>query len=206
MNNAQVDKSHYRFDKYYSIDRWSSYYYQIKEILSTNPKSVLEIGAGTYIVRDTILKSYNCSYVTIDHDPELKPDKVGRIDKLPFGDASFDTVCVFQVLEHIPFNLFEKSLLEIHRVSKDNAIVSLPHFGPMISFSLKIPFLPKFRFAIKIPYYRKHIFNGQHYWEIGKRGYPQRLIKNILQKHFEIKDEYILFQNPYHHFYILKKK
>ena len=85
-------------------------------------------------------------------------------------------------------------------------MLSLPHFGPPIKFLLKIPFLPEFCFAFKVPFAREHMFNGQHFWEIGKRGYGVKKIRNILEKYFVVEKEFVPFENQYHRFYVLKKK
>ena len=71
--------------------------------------------------------------------------------------------------------------------------MSLTHFGPMLSFSLKIPFQ------------KKHSFNGEHYWEIGKRGYPARRIRAVLVRYGAIRKEFVPFENQYHHFFVIEK-
>lgn len=51
-----------------------------------------------------------------------------------------------------------------------------------------------------------HKFNGEHYWEIGKFGYPlSRIIKDIKIAGFNIKKTYRIFEVPYHRFFILEK-
>jgi len=52
-----------------------------------------------------------------------------------------------------------------------------------------------------------HNFDGEHYWEIGKAGYPLSKIINEIQKvGFKVEKTYRIFENPYHKFFILKKK
>lgn len=84
-------------------------------------------------------------------------------------------------------------------------ILSLPHFGPPIKLSFKIPFLKEIKIAFKISYLVKHKTNGEHYWEIGKRGYQSSKIRKIIKRYFKIKKEFIPFENQYHHFYVLEK-
>lgn len=202
----QVDKKHYKFRNYCYPDRWASYWYQLSEIFDTHPDSVLEIGAGDYVVRNYIVHNTDISYKTLDIAADLKPDIVGDITSIPTPDESFDTVVAFEVLEHIPFDTVPKALAELARVSKKHVLISVPHFGPMIKFQFKIPFLKELRCAYKIPFLKKHVFNGQHYWEIGKKDFSLRTVRAVLGEEFEIKNTYIPFDNSYHRFFILEKK
>lgn len=201
----QVDKSHYSFERYCYPERWASYYHQLREVLSCDPKSVLEVGGGDGVLESYIKKNTGVSYTSVDIAEDLKPDVVAPVDLLPFPDNSFDVVCAFEVLEHIPFEKFEKALGELLRVSKKWVIISIPHFGPPVAFSLKVPFFPEIKFLIKVPFPKKHVFNGQHYWELGKRGYGQRMFRRMLRKHFRIIKDFVPYDNQYHHFFTLMK-
>ncbi len=202
----QVDKSHYSFERYFYKGRWMSYWYQAKEILSKPEiKSVLDIGPGTDFLRSVIaIHRPDISYHSLDIAADVNPDIVGGVTRIPVVENSYDVVCAFQVLEHIEFKDFEIALQEMKRVSKKYVFVSLPHFGPSLELQLKVPFLPRMQFATKIPFPQKHTFGGQHYWEIGKKGYSPRKIRASLQKHFTILDEYVPFENQYHRFFITK--
>ena len=202
----QVNKNHYEFERYVWPDRFASYYYQLREILALRPKNLLEVGVGDGVVGNYIKRNTLISYQNIDIAADLNPDIVGSVLSMPYPDNSFDAVCAFEVLEHLPFEKFETALSELKRVSRKHILLSLPHFGPPVKFLLKIPFLPEISFAFKIPFMRKQVFNGQHHWEIGKRGYSPCAIRNILEKYFTVEKEFVPFENQYHHFYILKKK
>lgn len=208
----QVDKDAYKFDSYGHVDRWGSYYYQLREIVAQKPKTVLEIGVGDAVIGNYLRSNTNIQYSTIDIAEDLHPDTVGDVRKLPFQDASFDVVCAFEVLEHLPFEDFSVAVSELHRVSRGSVLLSLPHFGPPVQFLLKLPLMSKIIprskiiFAFKIPFPKTHKFNGQHYWEIGKKGYSQEKIRKVLQEKFHIEKEFVPFENQYHHFFILRKK
>lgn len=185
--------------------RWVSYWYQIREILNFNPRKILVIGKGNGLVSD-YFKLYGAEAITLDINGSLKPDVVSSVLNMPFSDNFFDVVLCAQVLEHLPYEDFSKALEKINRVAKIGAVISLPHFGPVIKFCLKIPLLPPFRFMVKLPYPKKHVFKGEHYWEIGKRGYSFKKIKAEIKKSgFSIEKDYIVFENPLHHFFVLKK-
>ena len=202
----QVDKDYYSWTYYMDKERWVSYYHQISQFHKMKDcNSVLEIGAGLDVNKKHFEEFLpHVEYKTLDIAEDLNPDFVGSAHQIPLPDKSFDAVVAFEILEHIPFEQFETALTEIKRVARKRVVISLPHFGPPIKFLLKIPFLPELRFAFKIPYYRKHVFNGQHYWEIGKKGYPVERLRTIFKKHFTLVDDFVPFENQYHHFFILE--
>ena len=206
MFKPQVPPEHY-FKGYDTKERWISYWYQINEVLKTNPKTVLEVGIGNKTVSD-YLKKIGLKVTTVDIDERLKPDYVCSVTELSkhFEDNSFDTVLCAEVLEHLPFKYFEKALKELYKVSKKYVIITLPHFGLDFSLSLKIPILKQIDIKIKLPLPIKHRFDGQHYWEIGKKGYSLRKIRKILKKYYFIEREFCPAENMYHRFFILKVK
>ncbi|MDD4082331.1 MAG: class I SAM-dependent methyltransferase, partial [Sphaerochaetaceae bacterium] len=131
-SKVQVKKEHYSNKGYNDIFRFLSYQHQIESIISLNPKTILEIGIGNKLVSNQ-LKEMGYKVTTCDFDPKLKPDFVGDIRNLPFKKNEFDIVVAFEVLEHLPFEDFEKALSEMKRVSKKNCIISLPY--PCFNFN-----------------------------------------------------------------------
>jgi len=203
---TQVSPRHYHHE-YDFLERWVSYWHQISEVLALKPKRVLEIGIGNGLVTHYLRKE-GVDVVTADVDARLKPDVVADVTDLRmFKSGSFDLVMCCEVLEHLPFVQFDKALGEIHRVARQRSIISLPHFGLTFAFSLYLPVIGWKKFSAKFPFPMKHVFNGEHYWEIGKRGYPLGLIRHHIQKAgFDIAKSYNVFENPYHRFFILKKR
>jgi len=185
--------------------RWMSYFHQVKEVLAFRPESALVVGKGNGLVAQ-YLKLNDVKVITLDIDESVKSDVIASVIKMPFKDGEFDIVLCAQVLEHLPYTDFDKALIEIRRVAKSGAVISLPHFGPAMRFSFKLPLFPEIKFMIKLPYPKKHIYKGEHYWEIGKCGYPLKKIKaEIKESGFSIEKDYIVFENPLHHFFVLKK-
>jgi ubiquinone/menaquinone biosynthesis C-methylase UbiE len=193
--------------KYDNFARWVSYWHQIREVLEKKPKSVLEIGCGNKTVAD-FLKKRGIKITTLDINPCLKPDVVGDVRNLPFQDDEFDLILCAQVLEHLPFADFPQALREIKRVVKKYVVLSLPEASiTNLYFGFKIfPFIPKIEKVIKINFPLSHKI-GEHKWEIGKRGYALKRIVSIFKSQgFSIVKTFCPIQNPYHRFFVLKKK
>lgn len=210
---VQVNKNHYNFEKYVSIERWDSYYYQLLEALKCDGKDILYIGAGDNIVVN-VLKNLGKNVTTFDFDKNVKPDICGsvtEIDKLL--DKKYDVIMCCQVLEHIPFDSFESIIEKLSICIKEELILSLPNHARWYKISSK---LPKIFFKIKIKV--KRLFqkewdinnqgNGEHYWEIDIKGkeYSKNNVDKIISKYFDIKQSYVPYENTYHVFYILKSK
>ncbi len=203
----QVEKEHYEV-KYDSLDRFRSYYFQIRSVAQKKPKTILEVGIGNKTVSN-YLKKQGFNITTCDFDANLQPDKVGDIRDLPFEDEEFELVTAFEVLEHLPFEDFEKALKELGRVAQKTVIISIPYVT--INFFGKIKLLPFLRpiyFLWRVLEYRwkKHEFDGQHYWEMGKKSCSRKKIRQVIKKvGFKIEKEFTPELNPYHYFFVLSK-
>lgn len=170
----QVDRSHYAGKAYRSSERWNSYWHQLVLVRRTSPLAVLEIGPGEGVVTDALRKD-GIAVTTVDIAPDLRPDVVGSITALPLPDKAFDMVLAAEVLEHIRFEDVPQALREMARVARLGIVIALPHPGYVFSFVVKLPLLPRLELFFQLPFFwKRHVFNGEHYWELGKRGYSQR--------------------------------
>lgn len=201
------DNQTYSFGTYIQPERWASYWHQLDEVLKLEPENILEVGVGDRVIGNYIKNNTKIIYNSLDLAEELKPDMVGSIENIPFKDKFFDLVCAFEVLEHLPFDKFSVALSELNRVCRKWAVISLPHWGRHFSIDIRAPLIKRIKAQIKfsiVPI--KHSFDGEHHWEIGKRNYPLQLIKKkIKMANFDIIKDYVAFDSPYHHFFVLKK-
>lgn len=202
----QVESDHY-YINYDTKERFCSYWHQIEEIVSHNPKTVLEIGVGNGFV-SSYLKQRGFSIVTSDIDKKLNPSVAASVLDIPFSDETFEIVACYEVLEHLPYKYFRKALAETFRISSSRVLLSLPDANRVYRVCIQIPKLGLFKKLIQIPRFKKVVnyFDGQHYWEIGKAGYSLSTIINVISKvGFKIEKTYRVFENPYHRFFVLKK-
>ena len=208
----QVKKEHYLRKKYDDLNRFISYFYQIDLASRPDVKSILEIGKGNGTVSD-YLKKLGYNLISVDIDPNLKPDIVADVRQLPMKDVEFDLVMACEVLEHLPFEDFEKTLEELKRVSKRYVLVSLPYRSTGFEVVFKFPFIrtilrmPILSLFFRIPLKFGGIkISGQHYWEIDFWKYSLRKIRKIIKRHFKIIKEVRPVLNHYHQFFILSSK
>jgi ubiquinone/menaquinone biosynthesis C-methylase UbiE len=194
--------------KYYwttsnDIKQFIAFSNQLNEIYNTSPKTVLEVGCGNKLVKNQ-LESIGIKTICCDINKNLKPDVVGDIRKLPFENNAFDTVVAFEVLEHQPFEDFEKALLELKRVSKKNIIISVPIVTIGLEFYMWLPKIHDIYFYIDIPFPLR-IQKVDHYWEANGKGHSKKKIDEIISKHFKILKSYRPKLDKFHLFYILQK-
>lgn len=173
-------------------------YYQYRD-LQTFPdcKNVLLIGPG--IGLDTeILRWRGYNLVTFDIDDTFKPDIVGSVhDMRIFETGRFDAVVASHVLEHLAEPLLDQSLREIARVGR-NAIIYLPVHGRNMQLRL-IPGFKGIDLSVILDfftYWKKpdgvspRYMAGQHYWEVGMRGFRVRDMVCRMSAHFDVLSVY----------------
>jgi ubiquinone/menaquinone biosynthesis C-methylase UbiE len=213
FSGKQVDKELYHKDSYDHLGRFTSYYYQIRSVLDLDVESVLEIGIGNKTVFN-YLKQAGLKVTSGDFDKDLEPDVVCDVrDMKGVKDNSFDLVMACEVLEHLPWEEVDLALKELHRVSKRYVLVSVPWSAWPVGVSFQIPnfFSSKGYSTVDLGFvlprfYARTKWRGEHYWEIGSKGYPLRKVRSKFTEDFSLVKE---FQNPHHrihHYFVLEKK
>lgn len=202
----QVDKSIYEFRRYMSKERWCSVWHQLDEIQRLKPKNVLEIGPGPGFFK-LAAATIGIEVETLDLDPDLMPDHVGTATDMPFSDSTYDVVCAFQMLEHLPYDESLQAFGEMIRVSRRNVVISLPDARPVWRYRIQIPKFGVHDFLVPRPQFNApvHKFDGEHYWEINKRGYPLHRVIADFTKCARLVNTYRPPENPSHRFLIFER-
>ncbi|MBM1142751.1 hypothetical protein ASALC70_04058 [Alcanivorax sp. ALC70] len=205
MADKQVESSHYAFSRYMDQRRWASIWHQLDEVLSLHPDKVLEIGAGAGVFKQ-VAGCYGVSVESLDLDPELKPDHIGSADELPFSDDEYDVVCAFQMLEHLPYEVSLRAFREMCRVARRKVVISLPDALTLWPFSFYLPKFGQVWFFLPRPVLgrKPHHFDGQHHWEINKKGFPvSRIVGDFTEAgSVRLEKTYRVPRFPYHRFLI----
>jgi len=200
----QVDRAVYFGRGYLNPGRFASYGYQLQEIMSLQPRNVLEIGIGNGVV-SYVLRQAGIEVTTLDFDLSLQPDIVASVTHMPSADDSYDVVACFEVLEHLPWRLATAALSEIHRVCARHALISLPDARPALRF--RVPRIGARQFLVELPLWtmRDHRFDGEHYWEINRNGYPlRRIVASMNRAGFSVEKTWRLWEYPRHRFFRLR--
>lgn len=108
--------------------------YQMIDFLPTDVTSVLDVGAGFGILLEELETRRGIKGIGIEiTDAKIEYAQKRGIDmrkgdaaKLDFPDDSFDVVVACEVLEHLPFGVFERALTEFVRVSRKYIVISVP--------------------------------------------------------------------------------
>jgi len=207
IKSEQFPKEFY-FKKYADITSFISYYYQIKSVIDAKPSTVLEVGIGNKIVSNYLRES-GLKVTTFDISKTLDPDVIGDIRNLPFGNNMFDIVLACEVLEHLSFGDFSRSISELGRVSKKRVVLSIPYSSFFVEkvININTPLIKKqLRFNLSIPFFTSYFKRtDEHFWEMGRKNYPRKNIRAVLKMHFKILSEFQPILNPYHYFFILNK-
>lgn len=210
----QEDKSFYKWHNYVNIPRWCSYWHQINEVTKLEPSTLLIIGPGDNIIK-SVLQSNGSSIniKTLDIADDLAPDFLGSVSDISkITQEKFDCILCSQVLEHLPWEMFNTCLNELSQSSNKYVIISLPQkyleFSiRLVGFSVEIV---KMNYILSfVKWYKKFIsptYYG-HYWEIGATKKTSKTeVASAIGKYFKIMRVFDVKEYPYHRFFILEKK
>src|SRR3989344_1482633 len=192
---------------YDSKRRFVSYWHQIREVILCEPWRVLEVGVGSGFV-SKYLRGQGVAVTTVDIDVLLQPDVIADITELPFPDASYDVVTAYEVLEHMSYEKAIQGVKELHRVSSQYVILSLPDATHAFRFALTVPRMGYMQKVFSVPFLlpRLRPYAKSHEWEIGIKGYNRlRILSDISDVGFRLARSYRLYENPYHQFFVLRK-
>lgn len=195
--------------------RFNSYWHQIHEVVRNSPTNgrILEVGPGNRFLAN-YLSERGYTAETLDIDSGLNPTYIGSTERIPCSDNTFNCVCAFEVLEHMPFEKFLPSLREMLRVSTDSVLISVPDVRWYIRLEIALASeRHRIRKILSFPRLtKKQIKPAQspkdHHWEIGREGYPlDKIIRTIKSaESAKLQTDYRIIGNPVHHMFVISKK
>jgi hypothetical protein len=135
---------------------------------------------------------------TLDIDETFKPDVIGSVhDMNMFEDRQFDAVIASHVLEHLAVAYLDGSLCELSRVAA-YALIYLPVAGRHVQARVQPGFkgidlsvvVDVFNYLHRPNGIDARYCGGQHFWEVGMRGFRVKDLKRRMSSEFEVVDVY----------------
>ena len=211
-----IPKDYYSFESYNSKNRILTYWYQITEIISTKPKSVLEIGIGSGMITG-YLKQIGIEVKTLDVNRNLNPDFLYSVLDLKNNALNiglYDVVVCCRVLHHVEFINLEHALENIHSTTKKYVVLSLPVDEARFYLMSRYTSSPIFTISIKFPNFFKKLYKqiakgniGSGLWQINSsKETSLQNVNSIINKNFKIIRGYQVPEDKSHYIYLLEKK
>ena len=173
-------------------------YYQFRDVASQpGCRSVLIVGPGQGLVVP-ILRWRGYAVETFDIDETFRPDHLGSVHDLSrFADQQFDVIIASHVLEHLAEPHLDTALAELARVGR-YSLIYLPVAGRYAAVRME-PGLLNWNWQLRINLFNylarpdgvtRRYAGGEHYWEIGRRGFRARDVRKRLERFFVVRREY----------------
>jgi SAM-dependent methyltransferase len=198
-----------------NLSNFVNSYYQYRDVLAcgTGVRKLLIIGPGQGL--DTAMfKWLGYEVTTFDIDATFEPDVIGSVHAMTmFGDRQFDVVLASHVLEHLAVAYLDTAIDELARVARF-AVVYLPIAGRHMQLRL-IPAVKgidlSFHFDLRNPLQKPdgvtpRYAGGQHFWEVGMRGFRVKDLVRRFARRFEVVSSYRNHDWAFSHNFVLRAR
>ena len=203
---ANVSRDEYYSDEYFSMQQLCSLAHQANQVMKLKPRKVLEIGPGNGFL-SAILRQSGVVVTTVDINPNLRPDIVSSINDLPnnLKDNDFSLVICAEVLEHLPFKEFEKSI-NIFKGFSRNLYLTLPQYRKWFGFSgwIRYPRNNKlFSLGLYLKTKKEMGDSHVHFWEVDQsKDVSRSEIIKVLSSKYNHVEAGVYSLNRYHEYFI----
>jgi hypothetical protein len=205
VSKRRRTSAEYLTTSYLSKRRLSAYWHQVDEVARLAPNTVLCIGPGNGFVpnwlEDLGVRTYCLEIIS-----SALADVRGDVRRLPLRDSTVDVVLCAQVLEHVPLADLEPSLVELRRVTRRAAVVTLPRSRRRVSIRLEVPRFGHRQLSVELPtrFAGPMVEPSEHHWEIDQPSAPlASVIDRMRNAGWEPTTTYRVPELPYHQVFVL---
>ena len=194
--NSQFGLNYEDYLKKLDFLDWYRYFFILKEVIKFKPKNILEIRAGSEVIKNC-LRKFVKDYQVMDINSKLNPDILSDLREFrPELKEKFDCVICAEVLEHMPFEDLEKNLTNIYNylIGEGKAMITIPHRRARVMIITPLSYqkplivtLPSWLKSSPKSFYQQFIkkriwIDPHHCWEIGDGKLKKRDVESVIKK------------------------
>jgi SAM-dependent methyltransferase len=146
MSNNLTQTKMFENKYYWGIDRYigleTERIIYAASWIPADTTSVLDVGCGNGILVNILKTSHLVAGVDRSYSALLYVEKnpcQADVLNLPFANQSFDVGIGTEVMEHLPINVYKKSLSEICRVSRKYILITVPYKEDLVYAHVECP-------------------------------------------------------------------
>jgi SAM-dependent methyltransferase len=102
----------------------------LDKVIPNDVKTIIDIGCGNGLITNVLNKKYQVLGVDINAS-KLEyveaPTLQSSCDKIDRADGDFDMVFSSEMLEHLPEDLYKRTLVEFERLAKNYILITVPY-------------------------------------------------------------------------------
>lgn len=135
------EKEYYENESFWTEERYLNNDAELKRfkgvhsLIPASTNAILDVGCGNgAFLKYLEDNSSNVKKTGYERSQTAIANKVckseiieGSADRIEYPDNSFDVVLALEVIEHLPFGIYENTLKELQRVASKQIIISIPY-------------------------------------------------------------------------------
>lgn len=138
---GSIEQQHYetahlwRSETYLKNEAEQQRYRTCSDMIAPDVRSLLDVGTGNGAFlrfledQQSAIETIGLERSEVARQMAVCASEIrsGSADSLPFEDGAFDLVSALEVIEHLPYGVYEAALRELERVARTYILISVPY-------------------------------------------------------------------------------